>query len=65
VKVYYYIEPDEDSFPIGHYVTDTYILNEYFPYWYGKMHKAGKGDLVSFIRCIEDFCTINWAEELK
>ena len=65
MKIYYYIEPDNDFFPIGHYVTQRYILEYYFPYWCGKMCEVGKYDLITFERCVKDFIVVNWAEEIK
>ena len=55
------------NFPINEWVvtkTEQQILDVYFPYWKSRMIKAGKEDLISEERCIEDWCSVNWAWEI-
>ena len=36
----------------------------YFPYWRAKMIALGRADMATLDNCIEDWVTVNWAEEL-
>lgn len=47
-----------------HITTDAEILRDYYDYWYGRMLKVGKENPITDERCIEDFCTVNWAYEV-
>lgn len=59
------------AFPgeFGQHVEETWsedqIIKCYWTYWYTKMVKAGKGDMATTERCIEDWCTVHWAAESK
>lgn len=46
-------------------VTRSEILKEYFPWWIEQMRKAGKADLISEDRCVEDFCVVHWAWKIE
>lgn len=52
---------------VGQHVQETYsedqIIKSYYTYWFHKMVEANKHDLISNERCIEDWCTVHWAEE--
>lgn len=57
------------AFPgeFGQSVTETWnekqIIESYWTYWCTRMIQAGKGDLMSTERCIEDWCAVHWAQE--
>ena len=58
-------DPDKDDYsPTWLYANDKKILKDYFPYWKEQMIKAGKADLISEDRCIEDWVVVNWAEKM-
>jgi hypothetical protein len=64
--VYEYIEPVGESCS-GHRIvrrTRSQILAEYGPYWRERMRQAGHADQVSDDACVEDWCVVNWAEEV-
>jgi len=46
-------------------LTEQDILDQYFEYWANCMIKMNKTNLISFERCIEDFCVIHGAVELE
>lgn len=45
------------------------IRKEYYPYWYSKMCKRYGKEVVdekySFQDCIDDWCVVHWAWEIK
>ena len=44
-------------------LSDTDILDQYFPYWMSKMIEAKRPDFeITPERCIEDWCIVHWAE---
>lgn len=54
------------EYPDGEVImTNQQILSYYWKYWKGKMLEVGKDDLICKKNCIEDFCIINWATEIK
>ena len=66
MKYWTYVEPTHDE---DHIVTmsEKEILDQYFPYWFDMMAKAGKnialeGSLMGQM-CIDDWVTIHWATE--
>ena len=65
-----YVEPGEDGVtPVYYTVSDDYILEEYFPYWLSKMKEVGRdpGIITHAVldRCIDDFCVVHWATEVR
>lgn len=60
MKVYKYEDLDGT-----HYITEQEILQIYMPYWTTKMQRAGKADMISEERCIEDFITVHWATPVQ
>ena len=46
-------------------LTAQEILDTYYSYWVTQMRKAGKKDLISYENCIEDFCVVYGAWEVK
>lgn len=46
-------------------VTEEKILITYYPYWVGRMLKVGKLLMATTENCIDDWCVVNWAWEVK
>lgn len=67
MRYFEYVEPDDESAKSFSVVvlSEQDILDQYFEYWSTNMTRAGKTNLISFDRCIEDFCVIHWATEIK
>jgi hypothetical protein len=57
----YFRFEDQDG---THEVTDAQILADYYPYWEEQIRKVGREHLISPENCIEDYCAVNWAEEV-
>lgn len=60
MKTYQFVDQAGD-----HTVTEQEIIDQYFEYWSGRMEQAGKIDMISHARCIEDFCVVHWATEVQ
>ena len=45
-------------------VTAAEVEAAYFPYWRARMIALGRADKATLDNCIEDWITVNWAEEL-
>lgn len=45
--------------------TEEQILKSYYIYWSTKMIENGLGNDISKERCIEDWCVVHWAWEVK
>ncbi len=60
MKQFVYCDLDGD-----HYITEAQIIEQYFLYWSTMMERVGKQNLISYERCVEDFCTIHWAMEVS
>ena len=71
-KIFEFIDPEDplrgNFNPEVVRMTGEEILNSYYPYWSDKMdEKFGVGrDKTNDIKeCIEDFCVVNWATEVR
>jgi len=69
-KIFEYVEPKDTTTwePEIIRVTGDEILNQYYPYWSDKMdlkYGIGRDRSKDIERCIEDFCVVNWATEVK
>ena len=71
-KIFEYITPKDpahnnwDSEVVR--VTGQEILDEYYIYWSDQMDKkygVGRNRSNDIENCIEDYCTVNWASEVK
>lgn len=67
MKLYSMIEPGLNSEPVEVIYTEDDILESYWDYWnekmivkYGPFHP-----LITKDRCIEDWCALHWAWEVK
>lgn len=60
MKLYKYGDLDGE-----YYITEAQIITEYFPYWSKQMDKVGRKHLINYKNCIEDFCVVHWAVEVK
>jgi hypothetical protein len=56
--------PTEDG-DITEILTEEEVIQQYFPYWSSKMKEVGKEDLINKESCIEDWCIVHWASEIK
>lgn len=71
MREFVYVEPtdpvNDDWRPMFIYITEEEILKFYWEYWKSRMVvKYGKdSELISEEKCIEDFCTVHFAEEVK
>lgn len=61
--------PDEIGKLVIEVLSDDQIINEYWPFWYGKMiNKFGKDHVdknYSKLDCIDDWTVVNWATEVR
>jgi hypothetical protein len=57
-----YATPEDDCSII---MTEEEILLEYWDYWCNQMHAIGKHDQISKEECINDWCAVHWAVEVK
>lgn len=64
MKYYKICYPDEHGNHIEETLSEQDILDHYWEYYYEAMVRADKRDLISIDRCIGDFITVNWAEEV-
>ena len=62
-----YGDDPSDSFVTT--ISEDDIRKEYYPYWYDRMcQKFGKEKVdseYSFEDCLDDFCVVHWAWEVK
>lgn len=60
------VEPTSATDPtaVVSVVTAAEIEAAYFPYWRAKMIALGRTEQATLANCIEDWITVNWAEEL-
>lgn len=65
MKKYQYVEPGRNDETVYTTITEEEIIEHYFPVWSQGMKRIGKENQISRERCIEDFCTIHWAHEVK
>ena len=49
MKYWRYVEPTSatDPTPVEHMISDAEIIANYYPYWKGRMRKAGKAQQIS------------------
>jgi len=71
-KIFEYIEPKDPEKnnwdPVVIRMTGEEILDAYYPYWSDKMdlkYGVGRDKTNDINKCIEDFCVVNWATEVK
>lgn len=61
-----YIEPDyESDEPLVITVTETEIMETYWPLWLHRMQALGRYSQISHENCIQDYVTTHWAVEVK
>ena len=68
MRTFEYIEPTsvEDSTPVFLRKTEEEILTEYWNYWKEKMARCcSNKNAITKENCIEDWCVIHWATEVK
>ena len=59
---YYSYAESEDEFQVTKYVySEAEILDNFWEYWTREMKGNGFGHLISKESCIDDWCTIHWA----
>lgn len=66
IRVWEYVEPGDDGVtPVFIRMNDDEILKEYYDYWESQMiNKFGPSVEISSEMCIEDWCIINWAQQI-
>ena len=64
MRYYSYVEPaDETDTEIAKIVySEMEILEEFFSYWSTEMKGNGYSELISYENCINDWCTLKWAQ---
>jgi hypothetical protein len=65
MKIFKYIEPDIHGKPVEVAITEGDIILTYFDYWKSLMAKKGLINLITEENCVKDFCTVNYAWEVK
>ena len=63
-RKFQYVEPGYKDEPVTVTVSEEWIRQMYYPYWYRKMYKAGFRKHLSLSESITDFCVTNWATEI-
>lgn len=64
MKYYSICYPDEFGNHVEETLSEQDIIDFYWEYWYEAMVRAGKRDLVSIDRCVEDWIVVNWARQV-
>jgi len=65
MALWMYVEPGEQGQPVVRRYTDAQILAEYWDHWCEGMRKIGKEAHISEAACIEDWATVNWAQQVR
>jgi hypothetical protein len=70
VRKFSYVDQGDDGVtPVHCTISEDKILCEYFPYWHEQMKKVGKASKIithAYLdQCIDDFCVVHWATEIK
>jgi hypothetical protein len=64
-ELYCWTEYGEEDNEIIRFATKQDILNSYYEFWKEKMVKVNKEHLINEENCIEDFCSIHYAQQIK
>lgn len=63
MRYYSYVLPDDNEIEITKLVySEKEILDEFWVHWANEMKGNGYADLISHANCIDDWCTMNWAQ---
>lgn len=62
-RIFTWAEPDDNE--VLHFATEDEILEFYYEDWKEKMKRVGKEHEISPENCIEDFCVIHYAYQVK
>jgi hypothetical protein len=65
MKLYEIAYPDELGNEIVEVLTEDEIINQYYTYWSMKMIQNCPGAAITRERCIEDWCVVHWATEVR
>ncbi len=65
MKLYEIAYPDENGDDITEILTEDEIISYYYPYWSTKMLMNCPTEPISRERCIEDWCIVHWAVEIR
>ena len=65
MKLYEIAYPDEHNNDVVEILTEEEILATYWNYWSVKMKEIGREAEATRERCIEDWCVIHWASEIR
>lgn len=66
-RIFEYVESNTDGDPVYFRCTEDYILETYWPWWRDRMTEKGDVpcEFITKERCIDDWVTIHYAEEIK
>ena len=66
MRYYTYVQPSESGGPEYTTLSEDDIRRDWYPYWYKRMCDKYEQSYVdenySFEDCLDDFCTVYWAE---
>ena len=64
MRVFEIAYPTEDG-DVTEILTEDEVIAQYYKYWSTKMIQNGLEADISKERCIEDWCVVHWAWEVK
>jgi len=63
MRYYSYVVPDDNEFEITKLVySEMEVLEEFWLTWSTEMKGNGYSELISYQNCIDDWCTMHWAQ---
>ncbi len=62
MRYYSYVESSDDVSITKLVYSEKEILDEFWSLWSTEMKGNGYADLISFQNCIDDWCTLHWAQ---
>jgi hypothetical protein len=65
MKLYEISYPDENGNDVVEVLTEDEIIASYYTYWSTKMLQNCPNEPITRERCIEDWCIVHWASEIK
>jgi hypothetical protein len=65
MRYFAWVEPGDNDEPIEHELSESDVLEQYYPYWCEQMRKVGRAHLISPEACLEDFAVVHWAVETQ
>lgn len=62
MRYYSYVESEDDIEITKLVYSEKEILDEFWSFWCTEMKGNGHADLISYQNCIDDWCSLNWAQ---